>query len=328
MEHEVILEPSGQRLWVREDQSVVEAALEQGVAIHHGCGNGSCGDCKGQILSGESVQLPFMPLLLTPEERAANQAILCKLQPRSSMRIAARVDTATDPLIATVSSLQRLAPNVMELGLHCDRPYPFQAGQYARIAVPDRPGQWRSYSMASLPDEAVLRFHIRAVPGGAFSRWLFAQAKIGDTLQMGPAQGAFTLDRDTERPLLLIAAGTGLAPIEAILQERMRLSWTAPVALFFGARRAEDLYHLDYLRGLAGRWSALRLEICCSDPEFTGSGGPRRLLPSVAHQGPWSGHAAYLCGSPGMVEAAIDLLLSHGLSHEHIHFDSFAPSAG
>ena len=328
MEYEVILEPSGHRLQVREDQCIVEAALEQGVAIHYGCGNGSCGDCKGQIVDGEGVQLPFMPLLLTPEERADKQAILCKLQPRSAMRVAARVDTATELWTGTVTALQRLASTVMELRLRCDRPYPFRAGQYARIAVPDQAGQWRSYSMASHPDEAELSFHIRAVPGGAFSRWLFERVRVGDSVQLGPAQGEFMLQRNTERPMLLVAAGTGLAPIEAILRERRQLPWTAPVALFFGVRRAADLYHLDVLQNLADSWPNLRLEICCSDPHFTGPGGPRRLLPSVLENGSWSEHEVYLCGSPGMIEAAVDLLLSHGTSHARIHFDSFAPSAG
>jgi len=328
MEHEIVLEPSGLRLRVAENQCIVEAALEQGVAIHHGCGNGSCGDCKGQILSGEGVQLPFMPLLLSPEERAANQAILCKLQPRSAMRIAARVDDSPTLWEATVSALTHLAANVMELQLYCDRPYPFQAGQYARIAVPDHPGQWRSYSMASLPDEGVLRFHIRAVPGGAFSSWLFERARVGDRLQLGSAQGEFTLRRDVQRPMLLVAAGTGLAPIEAILRERLTLPWSTPIVLYFGTRRLEDLYHLDYLQGLAKEHPNLRLEICCSDPRFTAAEGARRLLPSVAESGPWSEHEVYLCGSPAMVEAAVDLLLSHQLPHERIHFDSFAPSAG
>ena len=328
MEHEVILEPSGHCLQVREDQCIVEAALEQGVAIHYGCGNGSCGDCKGRIVDGEGVQLPFMPLLLTPGERADNRAILCKLQPRSAMRIEAQVDGAAELWTGTVTTLQQLASTVMELRLRCDRPYPFRAGQYARIAVPDQPGQWRSYSMASHPSAAEMIFHIRAVAGGAFSHWLFAQARVGDTLQLGPAQGEFTLQQNEERPLLLVAAGTGLAPIEAIVQERMRLPWTTPVALFFGVRRAADLYHLDVLQNLADSWPNLRLEICCSDPHFTGPDGPRRLLPSVSENGPWSQHEVYLCGSPGMIEAAVDLLLSHGIVHERIHFDSFAPSAG
>ncbi|MGC8467223.1 MAG: 2Fe-2S iron-sulfur cluster-binding protein [Acidithiobacillus sp.] len=328
MQHEIVLEPSGQRLWVREDQTIVAAALEQGVAIHHGCGNGSCGDCKGQILSGEGIQLPFMPLLLTPEERAANQAILCKLQPRSAMHIAAQVDTSADVWTATVLSLHPLSATVMELCLQCDRPYPFRVGQYARIAVPGAAGQWRSYSMASLPDEALLRFHIRAVSGGVFSSWLFERARPGDQLQLGPAQGTFTLQQEVERPMLLVAAGTGLAPIEALIHERLRLPWTAPIHLFFGSRRAADLYHLDYLQELTRNRPELHLEICCSDPAVTGLGGPRRLLPTVADHGPWSDHEVYLCGSPGMIEAAVDLLLSHGLPHARIHFDSFTPSAG
>jgi len=325
--HEVRLEPSGICLQVREDQAIVEAALEQGIAIHHGCGNGSCGDCKGTILAGDGEQLPFMPLLLTPEERASNKAILCKLQPRTAMRIAATVDESPAYWQGRVSDLHLLGETVMELRVDCDRPYPYRAGQYARLAVPGAPSLWRSYSMASAPrEDHRLHFHIRKVPGGKFSEWLFDRAQVGEEIMLSAAQGEFTR-QENDRPLLCIAAGTGLAPIEAILEDHFRCGERRPIALYFGVRQQRDLYHLDFLEDLASKHPELRLSVSCSDPELSDWSGPRRLLPAVAAAGPWQGHEAYLCGSPGMIEAAIDLLLSHGMPHEQIHFDSFSPSA-
>ncbi|XTI73259.1 2Fe-2S iron-sulfur cluster-binding protein [Acidithiobacillus sp. AC3] len=327
IEHEIVLEPSGTRFRIREDQSIVEAALEQGIAIHHGCGNGSCGDCKGTILEGEITQLPFMPLLLTPEERASGKAILCKAQPRSSLRIAAMIDTA-EQWQGRVESLCLLGETVMELIIQCDRPYPYRAGQYARLKIPGETNGWRSYSMANAPrEDQRLHFHIRRVPGGKFSEWLFTRAQIGDEIVLSGAQGDFYLRTENERPLLCIAAGTGLAPIEAILEESRKLGWKRSTSLFFGVRSRRDLYHLDVLEELRQERSELRLSVSCSDPELLRWSGPRRLLPAVAAEGHWQEHEVYLCGSPGMVEAVTDLLLSHGVPHEQIHFDSFSPSA-
>lgn len=327
--YEVTLEPSGICLQVREDQTIVEAALEQGVPIKYGCGSGSCGDCKGTVLSGDGEQLPYMPFppLLTPEERASHKAILCKLQPRSDMRIAATVEENAAHWEGRVASLKLLGETVMELTVDCDRPYPYKAGQYARLAVPGEPSAWRSYSMATAPKEDPrLQFHIRRVPGGKFSGWLFEEAKVGDKIVLAGAQGEFYL-RENERPLLCIAAGTGLAPIEAILEEFYRQGGRRPVALFFGVRRQRDLYHLETLQALAQQHQDLRLTVSCSDPELSDWAGPRRLLPAVEAEGSWKAHEAYLCGSPGMVEAAINLLLADGMPNEHIHFDSFSPGA-
>ncbi len=327
MKHEIVLEPSGIRFHARDDQSIVAAASGQGIAIRHGCGNGSCGDCKGVVLEGEGEQLPFMPLLLTPEERAARMAILCRLQPRTPMRIQARVQER-ETWQATVLGVGSLAGNVRELRLQTSRPYRYQAGQYARIAVPGQDGEWRSYSMARPPaEDGTLVFHIRAVPEGRFGTWLFHQARPGDVLTLGAAQGEFFLRRDTEKPILCVAAGTGLAPIEAILQETLDMGWRRPIHLFYGARRRKDFYHLSLLEEWTRQYGHLQVTPTLSDMEDHDWGGARRLLPTVAAHGPWKEHQAYLCGSPAMIEAAVDLLLSHGLPHEQIHFDAFSPNS-
>jgi CDP-4-dehydro-6-deoxyglucose reductase len=325
MEYEICLEPSGVRFKADESQNIVEAAKAHHVAIKHGCASGSCGDCKGTILSGESEQGPFMPLLLLPTERAAGMAILCKLYPRSNLRLQAEV-ISEDVWNTEIVGLSKLAWNVLELRLRPEKPYPYRSGQYARMAVPGQENQWRSYSMATpSQDRGELVFHIREFPGGLFSRWLFYQAQCGDAITLGPPQGDFAL-QDNTRPLLCIAAGTGLAPIEAIIQESMHIGQTRPIHLFYGAKKQRDFYHLETLQQWAGQYAHFTFTPTISDGEDTQWKGARRLLPTVASNGHWQDHEVYLCGGPGMIEAAIDLLRSHDVPHEHIHFDSFAPN--
>ncbi|WP_163098394.1 FAD-binding oxidoreductase [Acidithiobacillus ferrianus] len=326
MEFEICLEPSGVRFTADAHQNIVAAAKEHGIPIKHGCASGSCGDCKGTILDGDSEQGPFMPLLLSPTERAANMAILCKLYPRSPMRLRAEIVQKT-LWTAQVTQLAPLAWNVMELRVQPEHPYPYRTGQYARIGVPGQPEQWRSYSVATPPTaQGELVFHIRELPGGAFSQWLFQNARIGDTLQLGSPQGEFFLRQESPLDLLCIAAGTGLAPIEAILQESFDLGWKRPIHLFYGAKKREDFYHSEKLAGWSRHYPHLQVTPTLSDMTDAGWTGARRLLPTVASHGPWKDHEIYLCGSPGMIEAAIDLLLSHGTPHEQIHFDAFSPN--
>ncbi|PKY11476.1 (Fe-S)-binding protein [Acidithiobacillus marinus] len=326
MEYEICLEPSGICFMANENQNIVEAAKAHDVAIKHGCASGSCGDCKGTILSGESEQGPFMPLLLTPAERAAGMGILCKLYPRSPMRLRAEVISG-NIWNSHIVSLNKLAWNVLELTLKPENAYPYRTGQYARMAVPEHQDQWRSYSMATPPqDHGELVFHIREIPGGLFSQWLFKKAQCGDSITLGPPQGDFALHPEQNRPMLCIAAGTGLAPIEAIIQESILQGQNRPVHLFYGAKKQADFYHLDQLQQWAQQYPQITVTPTISDMEDTHWTGARRLLPSVAARGHWQNHEVYLCGSPGMIEAAIDLLLSHGVSHAHIHFDAFAPN--
>jgi len=325
MEYEICLEPSGICFKADENQNIVEAAKAHNVAIKHGCASGSCGDCKGTILSGESEQGHFMPLLLLPTERAAGMAILCKLYPRSNLQLRAEVISG-DIWNTEIVGLSKLAWNVLELRLRPERPYPYRSGQYARMAVPGQEDQWRSYSMATPPqDRGELVFHIRELPGGLFSRWLFYRAQLSDAITLGAPQGDFAL-QDNMRPLLCIAAGTGLAPIEAIIQEIMHTGQPRPIHLFYGAKKQRDFYHLETLQQWAGQYAHFTFTPTISDGEDTQWKGARRLLPTVAANGHWQDHEVYLCGGPGMIEAAIDLLRSHGVPHAQIHFDAFAPN--
>ncbi len=326
MEYEIRLEPSGVEFMADARENIVEAAKRQGIPIKHGCASGSCGDCKGVILSGASEQGPFMPLLLLPTERAAGMAILCKLYPRSPMHLRTEImgqETWTTKII----KLKPLAWNVLELRLKPEKNYPYRAGQYARMEIPGHPGQRRSYSMATPPDSTgELVFHIRELPGGLMSQWLFHVAQPGDQIKLEAAQGDFALHPDTYRDMLCIAAGTGLAPIEAIIQESFTLGITRPIHLFYGAKNQTDLYHLEKLAYWAKQYPYFQVTPTLSDIQDRSWSGAYRLLPTVAANRQWKDHEVYLCGSPGMIEAAIDLLLSHGVSHEHIHFDAFSPN--
>ncbi|MEW5792140.1 MAG: FAD-binding oxidoreductase [Pseudomonadota bacterium] len=326
MAYRITVEPSGACFTAEAGQTVLEAALAHGVALQHGCGNGSCGDCKGTVLEGQGEQGIYMPLLLTPEEKAAGAAILCKFKPTSDLCVAATV-AATERFDAEIRRLRRLGPDVMGLWLQPDAPLPYQPGQYVRVEVPGHPGVMRSYSIANRPNgDGTLEFHIRRAPGGLFSTQLFEHLRPGDRLRLSAAQGSFRLHADSPRDLLCIAAGTGLAPIKAVLEEAFDQGIDRRIHLFFGAKRRQDLYHLDLLADWAARYPNFRFTPTISDPDEVDWTGARRLLPTVAQHGAWQDHETYLCGSPGMINAAIELLRSHGTPPEHIHFDAFTPN--
>lgn len=326
MSYQIIVEPSGLRFTAEPGQSVLEAALAQDVPLKHGCASGSCGDCKGKILEGDGQQGAFLPLLLSPEERAAGAAILCKFKPESDLRIQAEL-TRAEHWQAGIVALEALAADVMGLWLKPDRAFPFIPGQYLRVEIPGHPGVWRSYSLAHRPrTDGLVGLQIRRAPDGLFSTQLFGQLKMGDKLTLSAAQGEFRLHPDSPRDILCIAAGTGLAPIEAILEEAFALDLDRRIHLFFGAKRERDLYHVQKLEAWAREHPNFSFTPTVSDPDDSHWAGARRLLPTVMQHGPWQDHEVYLCGSPGMIEAALELLRSHHSSMDRMHFDAFTPN--
>ncbi|MFZ5474745.1 MAG: FAD-binding oxidoreductase [Pseudomonadota bacterium] len=320
MAYRITIEPSGVSYTAEAGQTVLEAALAHGVALQHGCGNGSCGDCKGTVLEGQGEQGIYMPLLLTPEEKAAGAAILCKFKPTSDLCIAASVHTESFQH-AEIRRLLRLGPDVMGLWLRPETPFAYKAGQYVQVEVPGHPGVMRSYSIANRPaDDGTLEFHIRRAPNGLFSTQLFEALQPGDRLRIRGPIGEFFLREDSPRDVLCVAASTGFAPIKGILEEAFFRGFDRRIHFFFGARQEQDLYHLDLLADWARRYPNFRFTTAVD------TGGTQMLLPTVDECGPWGQHEVYLCGSPGLINATLALLKTYDTPSAQIHFDAFAPS--
>ncbi|WP_411122725.1 globin domain-containing protein [Streptomyces sp. x-19] len=247
----------------------------------------------------------------------------------------------------TVTAHERRRPDLAVLRVRVHEPYPYRAGQYAAVESPLMPQAWRHYSLASAPrPEGEVTFHVRQTGPRGVSEALVHGTGVGDTLRLGPAHGTMTLpDEDPSRDLLMVAGGTGWAPVKALLEEwtarrrgtgGMPLRHTGRVHLFIGARSRNELYDARALAQLAARHDRLRV-VRVLDDDSTAAGDRRHteygpLAEAVAGAGPWSDHLAFVSGPAAMVGATVARLTAAGMSADHIRHDPvpdpLAPPAG
>jgi NAD(P)H-flavin reductase/hemoglobin-like flavoprotein len=216
---------------------------------------------------------------------------------------------------------ERRADDIAVIVVRTDRHYEYEAGQYASIETSYRARSWRTYSMATAPSpDGLLEFHVRALDAGWVSGPLVWRAKAGDLLRLGAAQGEMHIDKKSSRDVLCVAGGTGLAPIKAMVDDMSKWNGSRRVTLFFGTRRAHELYDLVALQRLASlnRWLEV-VPVVSDDPTFAGERG---LLPDVvARRGSWTDHDVVICGSPAMTRATHDRLVAGGVAPQRISFD-------
>ncbi|MFF3848555.1 globin domain-containing protein [Streptomyces sp. NPDC002328] len=232
---------------------------------------------------------------------------------------AAAVDELRAPpwWYAEVVSHELRTPDVAVLTLRPDQPYPFLAGQYASLETPWWPRIWRHFSFASAPrSDGLLSFHVKAVPAGWVSNALVHRAHPGDIVRLGPPAGSMTVDHTSEGGLLCLGGGTGIAPIKALVEDVAEHGARRPVEVFYGARRDQDLYDIDTLRGLqqSHPWLEVRPVI---DRD-----GLLQLPDAIRSFGPWTGYDAYVSGPPGMIRRGVDALRDAGVPAERIRHDS------
>ena len=222
---------------------------------------------------------------------------------------------------AEIVAHERRAEDIAVITVRPDRPYSYRAGQFASVETPYRPRSWRHYSMATAegPD-GLVEFHVRTVGAGFVSGPLVWSASVGDSLKLGAPMGEMAIDKESQRDVLCIAGGTGLAPIKAMIDEMTRWNTARKVTVFLGVRRAGDLYDIDALHRIQAlnRW--LTVIPCVSDdPTFIGERGT--LAEVVARYGSWAEHDVFLCGSPDMTRATLSRLREIGIPDARISFD-------
>lgn len=230
---------------------------------------------------------------------------------------------STDPPYwqGTVVHHERRYADIAVLRVRPDVPYRYRAGQYATVEVPALPRVWRSYSMATAPrPDGVLEFHVRAHEQGQVSQELVGRTRVGDTLRLGPPMGRAVLDPDGDRPLLVIAGGTGLAPCRAVVEQVLTAQTGRPVQLVFAVRHTQELYDLPTLATLAERYRALTLvPVVTEDADFPGVKGNVPEL--IAQSGPWHAHEVYVSGPPGLVHALDRVLARLDVPAAQVHHD-------
>jgi NAD(P)H-flavin reductase/hemoglobin-like flavoprotein len=208
------------------------------------------------------------------------------------------------------------------LTVRTDQPLSYLAGQSVSVeATTGRPREWRSYTPANPPGSLDLELHVQLVPGGAVSSALTRAARPEDKLRLGPAFGRMTLDPGSDRPLVMIAGGTGLAPMKAMIAQLAR-EGARRTDLFFGARRGRDMYDREAMAALDERHDWLTVTTAASDDIRWP--GPQGLIGDIAAaSGEWSDHDVYVCGSPAMVESSVKRLLTTGVLENQIRYEQF-----
>ena len=334
MSYRITLKPSSHAFAANEEETILEAALREGFVIAYGCRNGACGSCKGRVLEGAVDYGSYQQQALSDEEKKSGHALFCQARPLGDLVIECReISAVRDIPIKTlpcrVQQMALAAPDVMVLHvkLPASERLQFLAGQYIDILMKD--GKRRSLSIANPPhDDACLELHLRNY-GGPFSDYVFHRLKVKDILRFEGPLGTFFLREDSDKPIILIASGTGFAPIKAIVQHAIHKGIRRPITLYWGGRTRSDLY----LNALAEQWAReQRIEyvpvLSDAPPEDQWTGRTGFVHCAVMADFPdLSGHQVYACGAPVMVEAAhTDFTGQCRLPEEEFYSDSFTPA--
>jgi NAD(P)H-flavin reductase/hemoglobin-like flavoprotein len=216
-------------------------------------------------------------------------------------------------------------PDIAAITVRPESPLPYRAGQYVTIQTARWPWMWRPYSVANAPrPDGLLRFHVRAVPAGWVSGALVRDVRIGDSLLLGHAAGTMTLDPDSDRDILCVAGGTGLAPLKALVEEATERDLRRDIHLLFGVRTPADLYDLPDLHALEADSPWVRVvPVVSRDPSFDGMHGQVPDVLDRFHD--WSGHDVYVAGPAQMVQRTVTTLDDLGVPADHIHYDRLVP---
>ena len=330
---EVRIISSGVTFIVNEGETVLTAALRQGVMLPYSCKNGTCGSCKGRLESGD-VHYPFHPpLALTREDIADGAALLCQAEPTEDIVIHAReIEAVRDiqvrkmPVRVTEKTL--LARDVMRLKLKLPsaQRLQFLAGQYIDVLLPE--GKRRAFSIASAPQhEDEIELHIRHVEGGGFTGWVFDDLKERDILRIEGPLGTFFIRHDTdERPMILMGGGTGFAPLKSMIEDLQSHRDQRPLHLFWGVRDQNELYMHEQVLQWAGANPHVRYSTALSEPQGE---QPSNSFHGFVHEAvldqykDLSGYDIYMSGPPAMIDTARAAFLEHGADRRRIFFDSF-----
>lgn len=225
---------------------------------------------------------------------------------------------------AQVIEHERLTWGLARVRLHTDYPVPYRAGQYVSVEMPQRARLWRYLTPANAPgDDNVVEFHVRAVPDGWVSRAIVAHCQTGDVWRLGPPMGRMTVDRESDRDILMVAGGTGVAPMRAILQDMARWGDNPRVHLFFGGREEADLYELSYLYQLANANPWLTVVPVVESDETALNAEHGTLADVVTKYGAWADRNVLVAGSPGMIRSTVSRMLVAGTPLDQITYDPF-----
>jgi CDP-4-dehydro-6-deoxyglucose reductase, E3 len=328
---EVRITPHGRVVRVKAEQSILDAALDAGLNLPHSCKSGHCSSCRARLLSG-NIRYPHgTPLGLTAEEARTGLVLLCQARPLTDLSVAVRLvaqvaEVEIKTLPCRIAHLNHLAPDVMQVFLRLPsvESLTFQPGQYLDVLLED--GGRRSFSIASPPHDAeLIELHARYVPGGGFTERLFKELRVGALLRIEGPIGQFVYRAGTT-PLILIAGGTGFAPLKAMLRHMLERGIERQIHFNWGARRQEDLYEEALVLHWARKFPQLQFSAVLSEAGAQDAGA-RQL--GWVHEAVLARHRdlslfdIYAAGPPALIEAIRATFPQAGARADALFFDSF-----
>ncbi len=334
-EHHMLVRPDNRIVAVRAGDTILDAALREGIALPFECRNGGCGQCKATLAYGEVDHGAYQKEALTQAERDAGQILTCCAQPRGDVEIEylpAKTPGGIRPRewLATVERLEKLAPDVMRviLALEGGERISFYAGQYINVLLED--GARRSFSFATAPQESArIELHIRRIEGGRYTGHVFERMRAGDKVRFEGPLGAFFLREDTDKPIIFVAGSTGFAPVKSMLEHAFAKGLRRRMLLYWGTRQRADMY----LAALPEQWARehdnFTFVPVLSDPapEDHWQGRTGLVHEAILADFPsLAGHQVYACGSTAMVEAAHPAFRARGLAQDDCFADAFRPA--
>ena len=341
MSYQVTLKTSGKQFTVTQDETLLEAALRQGINLPYGCKNGACGSCKGKVLEGKVSHGQHSESALSKADETSGGILFCCSHPQSDLLIEAREvqgagDIAIRKVPCRVNTISKPSSDVaiLKLQLPAAERFQFLAGQYIEFLLKD--GQRRAYSIANSPDqEGPLELHIRHLPGGVFTDFVFGVSnpalKEKDILRFEGPLGSFFLREDSKKPIIFLAAGTGFAPIKSIIEQMQAKKIDRSIYLYWGGRRPSDLYLSDLCKTWEKEIPNFQYIPVISDglPEDAWQGRTGFVHKAVIEDHPnLKDFQVYACGAPVMVNAArTDFSAKCQLPEEEFFADSFTSAA-
>ena len=337
MTFQVTVQPSGRQFICDASETVLAAAIRAGVGLPYGCKNGACGTCRGKLIAGNVTHGAHQDKALSVADEEKGFALFCCAKPNTDITIEAREVAGTGEfpikrLPSRVAKLDRVSDDVivMSLQLPASERLQYRAGQYIEFILKDN--KRRSYSMANAPhlDEQIT-LHIRHMPGGVFTDHVFNTMKERDILRFEGPLGTFFWREESIKPMVLLASGTGFAPIKAIIEQAIHKKTTRPMVLYWGGRRPKDLY----LHALCEEWVRTLPHfqyvpvISNAAPEDYWTGRTGFVHQAVMADLPdLSGYQVYACGAPVMVDSAKrDFVSQCQLPAEEFYADAFTSEA-
>ena len=341
MTYTITVQPSGRSFEAEPAETMLAAGIRQGIGLPYGCKDGACGSCKCKKLSGSVTHGTHQEKALSAQEEADGYVLTCCGTAHSDVVLESRQVTHAGAfpikkMPARVALLEKLSPDVVRLKLQlpANDIIQYHAGQYVEFILRD--GARRSYSMANAPHTLIesgapmVDLHIRHMPGGKFTDHVFGAMKEKEILRIEGPYGSFHL-QESPKPIVLLASGTGFAPIKAIIEHMQFMGITREAVLYWGGRRPHDLYMNDWVQARCAEMPNLTYVPVVSDalPEDGWSGRTGFVHLAVLQDLPdLSGHQVYACGAPIVVDSArADYVAKAGLPEHEFFADAFTSEA-